>query len=736
VSERKRKRYDIKEIHEFIDSASTATQQMHYTHSRKNLETKRKKRSDEPTRARKHIASSESVHKTPKALAPRVVVRKRESVQKEEEIVFRVTESPKTHKKQEVITLTRIAPAEEDLFSEEAQYEIEPYSEEESRHKRRKKEPKPSSSQKDVTPTVALRGTGDKLPEWKPVEKPMWGKETWANDKEQKKVESLPEFERVDEDQAVHLSQDEDKMPPAESLDIEVAKEQKPLADHLETRTFEDKRKKKAQEKQTILELRLQEKEAQRLKKEQEKKAILELRQQQKEAQRLKKEQEKKAREEERVVEQKLQTEERLKDEERKKAAAEAREKQREEHHLLKEREKNLRIQQQELKKKEKEERKQQKAELKRTSTPTKPVVSEASPQDMATSDEIPSYTSELIPETSTPTHDENHPIDSFQQPIEKEVMQEEPLVPATPPEPAAPDIVSPREDRREQKRLRKEQKQKQRLERIALKEKEKQERQQRKQQERLPERIEAETIDKAEQERKKAQEKQAQRDAKKQEREMKKQQKAQLKQERLTLAAQDLAIRRKEKEQQQQQEEEAWQQRQDNADLQRTDSREQQADNELQKAVEQQQANEAEQQAIEETKEQRKLKAVERKMRKEQEKKEKEAQKLKTKEEENAKKRMELHFEEEVIKEEQSDSSDRITIFDGFDTIDQEIAKQLYKHGYTSVEKLLQATLEDLRKIGIKKKMAKDILTECLEFVEWKVMDAEKPNEKLGGIL
>lgn len=715
MSERKRKRYDIKEIHEFIDSASTATQQMHYTQSRKNLETKRKKKSNEPTRTRKHTASSESVRKTPEPLAPRVVVRKREPVQKEEEIVFRVTESPKTEKKQEVITLTRITPAEEDLFSEEAQYEIEPYSEEEeSQHKRRKKEPEPSSSQKDVTPAVSLRRTGDKLPEWKPVEKSSQGKETWANDKEQKEVESLPEFEHVDEDQAFPLSHDEDKMSSDEPLEIEAAKEQQPLEDQSESRTFEDKRKKKAQEKQ----------------------AILELRQQGREAQRLKKEQEKKAREEERVVEQRLQTEDRLKDEEKKKAAAEAREIQREDQRLLKEREKKLRIEQQELKKKGKEERKQQKAELKRTSTPATPVVNEASSRGTVTSDEIPSFTSEPLPETPTPTHDENRSIDSFQQPIEKEVLQEEPPVPATPPEPATPGIVSPREDRREQKRLRKEQKQKQRLERIALKEKEKQERQQRKQQERLPERIEAETIDKAEQEHKKAQEKQAERDAKKQEREMKKQQKTQLKQERRTFAAQDFAIQRKEKEQQQQQEEETWEKRQDNADLQRTDSREQQADNELQKVVEQQQANKAEQQAIEESKENRKFKAVERKMRKEQEKKDKEAQKLKTREEENARKKMELHFEEEVIKEEQSGSSERITIFDGFDTIDQETAKQLYKHGYTSVEKLLQATIEDLRKIGIKKKIAKDILTECLEFVEWKVMDAEKPNEKLGGIL
>jgi hypothetical protein len=711
VSERKQKRYDIKEIHEFIDSASTATQQMHYTQNRKNLAAKRKKRSDEPTRTRKHTTSSKSVHQTPQVLAPRVVVHKREPVQKEEEIVFRVVESPKTEKKQEVITLARIAPAKEDLFSEEPLYEIESHSEEEEpRHKRRKKESKPSSSQNDVTPTVSLRGTEDKLPEWKHVEKPSRGEETWTNDKEQKKGEPLPEFERVDEDQAFSLSHDEDKMSSEEPLEIEVAKEQKLSEDHPETRTFETK----AREKQ----------------------AILELRKQTKEAQLLKKEQEKKAREEERAVEQRLQAEERLKEVDKKKAAAEAREKQREEQHLLKEREKNLRIEQRELKKKKKEERKQQKAELKRTSTNTTPFVSDASPEDMVTSDEIPSFTSEHIPETPTHPHDENHPPDSFQQPNEEEIPQEEPLVPATQPEPAAPDVISPREGRREQKLLRKEQKQKQRLERITLKEKQKQERQQRKQQERLPERIETETIDKAEHDNKKAQEKQAQRDAKKQEREMKKQQKAQLKQERRTVAVQDLAIQQKEKEQRQQEEEVAWEKRQDNADLERTDSREQQADNALQKVVEQQQANEAEQQAIEETKEQRKLKAVERKMHKEQEKKEKEAQKLKTREEENAKKRMKLHFEEEVAKEEQSDLSNKITIFDGFDTIDQETAKQLYKHGYSSVEKLLEATLNDLRKIGIKKKTAKDILTECLEFVEWKVMDTETPKEKLGGIL
>ena len=134
------------------------------------------------------------------------------------------------------------------------------------------KEQEPSSFQKDVTPKVSLRRAGEKLPEWKPVKEPSPGKETRTNDHEKKGAESLPEFERVDDNQASLISHDEDKMSSYAPLEIDVSKEQKPSEDHSETIAVEEKRLTKAQEKQAIMELRQKEQEAQRLKKEQEKK--------------------------------------------------------------------------------------------------------------------------------------------------------------------------------------------------------------------------------------------------------------------------------------------------------------------------------------------------------------------------------------------------------------------------------------------------------------------------------
>lgn len=713
VSERKRKRYDIEKIHEFIDSASLPKQQMPSLYTGKNLESRRKKIDDEPIRSKKKAGSSDRLQTKSDSLTPYVIVRKKEPAPKKEEIMFQLVESPETEKRLEVFTVVRVVPASEDLFSEEALYEIETVTEgEEIQNERRTKELEPFPIQKNVTPTFSIRGgTGENLPKWEPVEEPSAGKEILANYYEKKAAVSLPEFERVDEDPAPPPSHDKDKMSSYESLEIEVAKEEKPQGDQSERKTIERKRLKKTQEKH----------------------AVLELKQKEREAKRLKKEQKRKVREEKREVQKRLQEEERLKGEEKKKVAAEAREKEREEQRLLKEREENLRIEQRNVYKIEKEERKRKMAKFKRTPPRTTPVVEEESSRVVTKSEEIPFFKSEQIPETLRLPQKIDHPIDSTRQPVEQAIPEDFTAVPEIPP---APQTKSLREDRQEQKRLRKEQKEKQRLERITLKKKEKEEQQQRKQEERPPDRFTLETIDKAEQKRKKAQEKEAQRDAKEQERQKKQQAKAQHKKEQLTIGAQDLALRRKEKEKQQQQKEEVWEEKQGLAELPLGESKEPRAENELQKAVEQQQEKEAEQKAVEETKEQRKLKAVERKMQKEQEKKEKEERKLEMIEDKKAKKKMELHFEEEIIKEKQSGTGERIDVFEGFDSIDQETATLLYKHGYTSMEKLLEATVRDLVKIGIKKKIAQTILIESKEFVEWKVFDAdENPDGKSGGV-
>jgi hypothetical protein len=126
------------------------------------------------------------------------------------------------------------------------------------------------------------------------------------------------------------------------------------------------------------------------------------------------------------------------------------------------------------------------------------------------------------------------------------------------------------------------------------------------------------------------------------------------------------------------------------------------------------------------EEKELRKTKTFERKMQKEQRKREKEEQKYKIKEEEKAKKKLDIHMKEEIMKEKLSNPLiERSDPFVAFDSIDQETAGILSNSGYTTLEKLRQATVKDLMKTGLKKKNAQRIIAECTEFVEWQVFDS-----------
>lgn len=86
----------------------------------------------------------------------------------------------------------------------------------------------------------------------------------------------------------------------------------------------------------------------------------------------------------------------------------------------------------------------------------------------------------------------------------------------------------------------------------------------------------------------------------------------------------------------------------------------------------------------------------------------------------------MNLHMQEEIMKEKlTNDQLERNDPFVAFDSIDQETANILDHYGYSSVEKLRQATVKDLLKTGLKKKTAQRIITECGEFVEWQVFDS-----------
>lgn len=703
VSEKKRKRYDIEKIHEYIDSASLQKQQTRSSHDEKNLELLRKKLSDEPARTRKTTASSDLPLIKSDNLAPRVVVRPREPVQKKEERVFQIVESSDAGKTQEVFTVASDVPAPVDLFSEESLYEIETVTQE-LFHERSSEELKKSPPQKDVTPTVSVRGqAGEDLPEWEPVEHTSTVKEIPMTDEKQAMV-NLPEFEQIGEPQpplSPPLSHDEGRMSSYESVEIEKPQEAEP-----EKKLDEERRPTKADERS----------------------ARLEAKQKEQEAKRLKREQETKVRVEQREVQKRLKEEERLKEVEKQKAAADAREKQREEQRLLREREEKLRIEQRNLKMKEKEERKLRGLEKGKRPTPDASIVREEPPSVQTPSDEVPYFEPEATPEKPVPPQTDEYHITSRQASFEEAVPAEAGPIPTVPTEPPAhePSGVSPKEKRQEQRRLRREQKEGLRLERIALKDKEKQDRQRKRQEEKKPERSKPETMDKEEQRQKRTLEKQARRDEKERERRMKKEAKAQQKKEQHAIAMQDYSLRSKEKEKQQQKREEFWEEQQGIADLPLGEETEPRAEHELQKAVEQLE-KEAAQAAVKETKEQRKLKAVERAMQKEREKKEKEERKSKRIEAGKEKKKMDLHFEEEILKEKQSSAGKRTDVFHGFDSIDQETAALLNKKGYTSVEKLLEATVKDLMKIGIKKKIAQSILAESKEFVEWKVFEADE---------
>ena len=96
-----------------------------------------------------------------------------------------------------------------------------------------------------------------------------------------------------------------------------------------------------------------------------------------------------------------------------------------------------------------------------------------------------------------------------------------------------------------------------------------------------------------------------------------------------------------------------------------------------------------------------------------------------------NAKKIMEARFQEEHLRQQQASADKCIDVFHGFDSIDQMTALLLYNNGYTSVERLLAATLDDLMRIGIKKKIAHLICNETKDFIKWKVRDAEEQHEQ-----
>jgi hypothetical protein len=847
VRERKSKKYDIEKIHELIDSASLPKKRKNSSFDEKTLETLRKRLSDEPVKTKKKMIPPDFSESKSESLTPRVIVHKRVDVKKKEEKVIQIELGPKTEEKQKGPSNENIIPLTEDLFANEALYEVEKIAEDDSQQEQPIKASEKFVIQKEFTPDVSVQEQpGNHLPEWEPVAPDTAEKET-ADQKDEKRAEMLlPEFERIEEKQTPvppRVSEDEHKIPSFEPVEIEVAREEKPKVDRSEERKKkkEEKRQKKGEAKQARQEAKEQERaavrlakehdekiqaeygelqkkqeEEQRLKDEEKKKAAADAREKDQEEQRLLKEQKEKqrlervalkkkeieekrqkkgeakqarqeAKEQERAavrlakehdekiqaeygeLQKKQEEEQRLKDEEKKKAAADAREKDQEEQRLLKEREQKLRIERLNLKKKEKEEQKQRKLEKKKVAVAASVVQKKSVPQKTSNGEGIRMELGE-IQDMPLPPQKEERPLGSEGESPEEIIHTKVSVI-----------SEKPKEQEREKQRLLKEQKEKQRLERVALKKKEKEEkrhkkgeekqaRKQAKEQEREEQRLLIEQKEKVQLERvelkkkekedhkrkqleekqhgeqfepeeknteelkpRKLQKKQEQLEAKEKQRQEKKEAKAKEQNKQFMIAFKEHELRMKSKEEQKQKRLEMKMEKERLSELVVGKATVPKVDNGQKKAEEQQLKKEAEKFTAKDAKEQRKLKAVEHKMQKEQKKKEKEIQKLKATEGKKAQKKRDLHFEEEIIKEKLAGTEERIDVYDGFDSIDKETESLLYKNGYTSLEKLREATVKDLIKIGIKKKTAQNIIAESGEFVEWEVHDAdEHPNVKI----
>ena len=716
VRERKSKKYDIEKIHEFIDSVSFSKERKNFSYKEENLESVRKQVSEEPVKAKKKMTSSDLFHIKSESLTPRIVIHKREDIQKKEEKIIQRDLEPKTEEKQKSPGVENVILSTEDLFAEEPLYEIEKVAVGDVvPHIQPIEVSEKSAIQKEFTPIISVRGQAEnRLPEWEPVDQNTAVKEITDHEDEKKAEAFLPEFERVDEKQAPlppPFPEGESKIPSFEQVEFEVTRREKPKIDESEVRKKEkeEKRRKKLEEKQ-----------ARQATKEKEREAI-----------RLTKEHDKKLRIEQMEVRKKQKEEQRLKDEEKKKAVAEAKEQDREEQRSLKERQQQLQIEKAKLRKKEKEEKKQRKFEEEIKTAVAALVVQKETVPEKTPSEGFAPVEQEEIHEKPLPPQKEEQPKISEWGSREEEIHPDVGEIPAKPKEPPARETIDlfSKEKEREQKHLKMEQKEKQRLERLERKKKEEEDKQRKKLEEKqLGEQLKLEKIDKEERKRKKLEEKHvARQEAKEKQRQEKKQAKDEQRQKQLTLALKEHESRMKENEEQKQKKFVTKMKKDRLTRLVIGKATEPRVEDEREKAEEQKLEKEGERSNAGEP---RKLKAIERKMQKEREKKKKEIRKSKAIEEKKAKKTMDLHFEEEINKEKLSGTEEQIDVFDGFDSIDHKTTILLHKNGYTSVEKLREATVKDLMKIGIKKKTAQKIFAESKEFVEWEVLGADEHPE------
>lgn len=489
-----------------------------------------------------------------------------------------------------------------------------------------------------------------------------------------------------------------------------------------EQRLLKEKDEKLRLEQLTLLK---KEKEESKQKKIEEKKARQEAKQKELEERRLAQEREKKQKIEQLQIKQKQQEEEKQKELEQKKAAILEAEKQQQEQRLLKEQKKKSLI-------KEPEKKQEEPIVIKQKKEKKTPAFSFLARRKEKTQHEPKTQQPEQKePDVSwmkSVTAKKQEPNEATWESYDEKTAEEtKEQLSGLSKEESSPDTqkLLLKKQKEEQKRQHQEQKEKERQEKLELKKELKEQKIQKKLEQKQRSALLSEQMeDKQRTNQRKIEEKRTKQEAKEKEKEAKRLLKLEEKNKEKAFALKELQIKQKEKEEEKQKEAEDKKDKLGISKLGIGKAKGTEVIDERKKAEQQKSTMELVRIAAEE-KELRKTRVFERKMEKERKKKEKEEQRFKVKENEKAKRNMNLQMKEQLIKEKLAKQPDRDDPFIAFDSIDKETAMILNSVGYTSVEKLRQASVKDLVKIGLKKKNAQRIIAECEEFVEWEVFDA-----------
>ncbi|MFA5102504.1 MAG: helix-hairpin-helix domain-containing protein [Candidatus Thermoplasmatota archaeon] len=595
----------------------------------------------------------------------------------------------------------------------------------------------------------------------------------------QKKIKEK-QHEKLKEREAKHLAKEQKKRLKIETLKSHQKKQEEQQRKNWELRQAfaqaeeqerEEQRLLKEQEKKSrleIIERQQKEKEQRKQKKREEKQVKLELKEKKRETKRLAKEHDTKLKLE--WIEFQSQQRQKKKQEEleKRKAAVEAKQQEQEERHLLKEREEKLRVEQIQLMKKEKEAKRLVKGQKPKVQLETE----EAQPQNALQQRQPTTHEEEQTLEEQRPlteieeksrfglseqqkTEKEEQrsifakkekktfvlplfekkkpaeeqtdgvPWESFQEDPEREPDHQDSLQTE---EPTSPETQKQllKEKKRQQKQLEREQKKQAQQERLEVKKKEKEEKKQRKIEEKQRSHLFGFSKENKEMwQGKNEEETFSKREAAAKERDEKRRLKEEQRRKERASAIEEVEQKKKEKNEKKLKDFDQKKERRQISMLSFGKGNDTEVIDEQKQAEQQKQTMDLVRIAAEE-KDLRKTRALERKMKKEQRKNEKVEQKYKMKEEDNARKKMNLHMQEEIMKEKLTNNQlERNDPFVAFDSIDQETANVLDHYGYSSVEKLRQATVKDLLKTGLKKKTAQRIIAECGEFVEWQVFDS-----------